>query len=147
MSENKKTLALSTKRERPIVRIDGVEYPLLAAEDLKLRDALWLEKTSPRISKLSMQVQEEDCPEEVAEQLAELVLRVSDIILAEVPPPVRARLTDMQKLAVIQAYMEGLAEEKEKAAAPFPAAASGAETGSPSSPGSSDSTVGAAPSG
>lgn len=110
MSETKKQepprpLDLSTQRERPKVRIDGVEYELVRPDDLTVSQALWLEKIAPKVDRLAKEIRDQGFDEAKAEELGREILKVSDIILGEVPAEVRARLTEMQKLIVIQAYI------------------------------------------
>lgn len=100
----KQVIALTTKRERLTIKIDGVAYELLEPEELKLKDALWMEKAALRIDSLMKQMQSEE-GEAATEELADLIFRVIDVLMAEVPTAVRAKLSDIQKLSVIQAYM------------------------------------------
>jgi len=103
-----------TKRERPSIKIDGVAYALTEPDELKLSDALWLERASKRMDELLKQMSD-DSEGAATDELGSLVFRVSDILMREVPEQVRAKLTDIQKLAVVQAYMNMLQAVASKA--------------------------------
>lgn len=138
-TQKSEPLSISTRRVRPTVKIDGVDYQLVCPEDLEVKDALWLEKTGPKINRLANQLRDGEYDEETAEQLGREVLHVSDIVLGEVPAEVRQRLTQMQKLMVIQTYISRLGG--------FGFFAGGPEDGAASSPGSAGSTEEAPPTG
>lgn len=132
---SKQLAAFSTTRERPSIKIDGVTYELLEPDDIKLKEALWMEKASRRIDAL-MKLMQEDENAEATEELADLIFRVTDILMREVPEKVKARLTDIQKLSIIRAYMDALAARREVASRPL----ADGEDGKPSSQNSSTST-------
>lgn len=130
---SKQIVALVTKHERMTIKVDGVVYELLDPEDLKLKDALWLEKIAPRIDSLLKQINESVEPDDATIELANLVLHVTDIIMGDVPKEVCNKLSDVQRLSIIQAYITSSTGDKVKR--PLPER----EVGEPSSQDSSAS--------
>jgi hypothetical protein len=114
---SKQLATFVTAHERPTIKIDGVVYELLEPEDLRLKDALWLEKAAKRIDALMKQMSDESS--DVTEELGDLIFKVTDILMREVPDKVKARLTDIQKLSVIQVYMTTLGKKEEGATRPL----------------------------
>lgn len=134
-------LELKTARERKAIKIDGVAYEMVETDELKLKDVLWLEKAGKRLKTAAAALSEEDSDEQSLQELSVLIRQFVAVIAPTLPGEVGAKLSDVQLMSIIFAYMEGAG------ATPFGktlAEMSGA-TGSTSSPGSSGST-GEAPS-
>jgi hypothetical protein len=123
-----------TQRDRPSIKIDGVAYPLIEPEDLKLKDALWLEKAAKRMDVLIKA--ELSSNDDALLEMTELIFKVTDLLMGDIPVAIRTRLSEMQKLSVIQAYM-GLLSPTVKKGEKAPLAEG--EDGKASSPDSSTS--------
>ena len=99
-------LDLSTKRERPQLRIDDVLYDLMLPTDLELKDVLWLQKAAKRIDQLQKRLEADVVSDAVGNEFEGLMNRFSNLILGEVPEEVRNLLTDVQRMAVVDTYAE-----------------------------------------
>lgn len=106
-------LDISTKKERPSIRIDGVPYELMLPADLELREVLWLQKASKRVTVLQKMLEKDDAPDAVAAEFEALLRRFANLILGEVPKEVCERLTDVQRMSVVDTYAELLKEQQE----------------------------------
>ena len=105
-------LDLQTRQERPSIRIDGTVYELILPSDLDLEEAIWLEKAGRKIGIFSETLKDDEKNEEAARQLRELLKRFVSILLREAPEEVIERLSDVQRLAVVNAYSQKIAQEK-----------------------------------
>lgn len=133
-------LDLSTKRDRPRIRIDGVLYDLMLPSDMELKDVLWIQKAGARIEKLQSVFKEDDeHDEDIAEEFERTLRRLADLVLAEVPKEKRDRLNDVQRLTVVDTYNRLVEKEKDSFFDPGVAPARD-ENGSKSSQASNDST-------
>lgn len=97
-------LDLSTKIVRPQIKVDDVNYDLMLPTDMALQDVLWLQKAGGHIDQLQKKLAKEDYNEAVAEELERTLHRFAGLILKAVPEEVRAKLTDTQLMAVVDAY-------------------------------------------
>ncbi len=106
-------LDLSTKRERPKIRIDGVLYELRLPTDLELKDVLWVQRVDKRIEYLQKKLEKDVVPDAVGEEFETLMNRFSDLILSEVPQKVLVLLSDVQRMAVVDTYAKLIKEQQE----------------------------------
>jgi len=104
-------LDLSTKKERPQIKIDGILYDLILPTDLELKEALWLERAGKQIEQLADKLRE-NYENVSASALQKVLDKFASILLAEVPKEIRAKLTDIQKFSVVEVYARLLQEEK-----------------------------------
>jgi len=133
MSTKKVVVSVETTTETSAtVSIDGVEYALVDAQDLELRDALWLAKAGRDIQEAG-----EDLSDEHIERLSRVLDRMVRVVLPTLKDEVFAKLKSKHKLAIAGAFTEAAGEG---GAEPRP-------SGIPSSPGSSDSTAAPEPTG
>jgi hypothetical protein len=134
MSEKRVAVSVSTANEvEQYVEIDGARYLMVGAEDLELRDILWLAKAGKQIQ----QAAGGDYSEEDIGRIEETLDRMIKTILPDLPFEVFARLKTRHKMAIVSAFTVAAAPSGE---APRP-------TGTEGSPDSSGSTAEAAPSG
>lgn len=119
-----------------VVRIDGLEFPLLSADLVPPIDGHRLMKYGRRLDALGSRP--ELTPEEEAE-LTELPDKMCRLILVA-PPDVLAALTDRQRTAIISTFLRGPLSQVPVESQP-PAAPSPSSTGANTSPDSSGSTV------
>ena len=134
MSEDKTApvLAISTAVDRQHVDIDGRAYDLATAEDMTLRDQMWLGRAGKQIKDSMTGSPADAITDEQLGEIEDLMNRVVRMALPSLPNEVFARLRDRHKIALAMAFMSaaGLAGETRQSA-------------TPSSPGSSDSMEGA----
>jgi hypothetical protein len=100
-------LDLSTLVERPTVRIDGVEYTMSVPEDLGLRDLTTVERLRNRVNKVMAKEDVTDADVETVARALETMVR---IILPELPGEVLARLSDVKRLAIVNAFRQAVGE-------------------------------------
>jgi len=85
------------------VRIDGDEYRLLLPNDLTLREQKYCQYVFHRVSKASA-ADDEKFDERRAGELDELINNTIAIILPDVPKETLAKITQRQKMAIIEAW-------------------------------------------
>lgn len=102
--------------ERPTVRIDGAVYAMALPTDFGLVEHARLQRLQAKAAALQALTDPSD--EDVAD-LARVVDDLAALVLPGLPAEVRARLGDMQRLAIVQAFRAALGQ----AATPAPAAA------------------------
>ncbi len=129
--------------ERPCVVIDGVEYEVRSFDELDLGDALRFSRQMAGLSKLAGL-----SPADAVNRLAEMDAKeVEDSIgfirtlsdrLLDAPPEIKAKLSDMNRMRLIQAVFT------QPAGITSPAPATPPSSSSPDSP---DSTAAVPPSG
>lgn len=134
MSGKRVAVSVSTETDdRMVVAIDGVEYELVDAEDLELKDALWLAKAGLQIQ----QAAGGDYSDDDIERLSGVLDRMVHAVLPSVPADVFAKLKSRHKLAIAGAFTEAAA----------PSGGATRRPGTEPSPESSASTADPEPSG
>lgn len=116
-------LDITTSRVRRIVKIDGEPYEIISTDELSFANAHQLRSFGQRLAEVFRSPDSTD--EQLVEASQQLDALVSRVLLA--PDRVRAKLTDIQKMQVLQAVFQ------------LPGAV-GQTSSQNSSPGSSDST-------
>lgn len=96
----KSLLNLSTKK-KDVITIDGADYDILGTDDLSLAESCRLTDLAARAQ---LAEAAGDTSPETIESLTAAITEITDIILQEVPPEVRARLSDMQRVSVVEAF-------------------------------------------
>ena len=96
-------LDLTTETDRPVVKIDGIGYPLRGSNDLTLEHFRFLERVSSRVGTLLTRAQSLKPAEE-----KELESRLREIakVALEAPPGVLAKLTAIQRIMVFKVFTE-----------------------------------------
>ena len=108
-------LDLSTKKDRPKIKIDGVLYDLMLPTDLELKDAFWLQRASSRIEDLQKKLAASDeYDDSVASEFERTLIRFSDILLTEIPIEVRKKLSDVQRLQICDVYAKLVVNEQKR---------------------------------
>ena len=134
MSTKRTVVSVTTATETTAtISIDGAEYDLVDAQDLDLKDALWLAKAGREIKAAA----EEELSDAAIERLDQVLDRMVRVVLPTLPDEVFAKLRSKHKLAITEAFTGA-------------AGVGGAEprpNGTPSSPGSSASTEAPEPTG
>ena len=131
MSDQDILLDLSTERRRENIAIDGKRYELMAMQDFQLQEYQWLAKQGALIQQLSGPgLTSADLPE-LTKLLNEVV---GKIIRARMPRRVLRKLTNTQKIDIMNAFTK-VAGIKEETARPTP------QHTPSSSPGSNASTA------
>lgn len=100
---DKTILDLTTETDRPVVKIDGIGYPLRTTNDLTLENFRFLERVSARVGALLQRAAALKPFEE-----AELEKRLKEItaIALEAPAPVLRKLTAIQRIMVFKVFTE-----------------------------------------
>lgn len=117
-------LDITTSRVRRIVKIDGEPYEIISTDELSFANAHSLSSFGQRLGEVFRSPDSTD--EQLVEASQQLDALVSRVLLA--PDRVRAKLTDIQKMQVLQAVFQ------------LPGVGSDPTSSQSSSPGSSDST-------
>ena len=103
---DKTILDLTTDTDRPVVKIDGIGYPLRTSNDLTLENFRFLERVSTRVgelltSKKSLSTRDDAELEQRLKEIARLAL--------EAPPAVHKKLTAIHRVMVFKVFTELLA--------------------------------------
>lgn len=107
MSDENKAFELRTDNERPTLKIDDATYHFRVRDDLSMREIAFVQFAGKRIGVLQDELQNSDSwSEEKADELEELVDRVARVVLHDVPDDILGKLSDMQKLNLIEAFSE-----------------------------------------
>lgn len=135
-------LNLDTLIERPSISIDGARYEIVSPEELPVITSYRLASRGRRFDKLMAL---EQLSEHQDKELGAIVRELSDIIMAPVPEQARIKLTEAQRLSVIEVFTTLLLRRRLGTAAAAvkdlaPALAS--RIGEMPSPASSGSTAG-----
>ena len=100
---DKTILDLTTETDRPVVKINGVGYPLRTTNDLTVENFRFLERVSARVGVLLTRAAALKPFEE-----AELEKRLKEItaIALEAPAPVLRKLTAIQRIMIFKVFTE-----------------------------------------
>ncbi|MBB5987434.1 hypothetical protein [Sphingobium lignivorans] len=130
-------LDLDTIVTRPSIRIDGALYHIVAPSELSIKQSHQLAAAARRLEELNKlpALRDDD-----AAELVRIVLDVSETVLAPIPADVRARLSDAQRMSVIEVFT--LLLLKERLGTVAATMTDQPSTGATSSPGSSASMGG-----
>lgn len=101
-------LELTTLVRRPKIAIDGERYEIRSPDELSVLDHQRLASLGTRLQKL-MDKAELTTPEE--KELGELIPTISAKIMVGVPIAIAARLSDEQRLKVIEVFTSLLPEQ------------------------------------
>ncbi len=97
----KPVLNLQTLIERPIVEIDDEQYEIASPDELSVVDLTRYGQWGAEITALS---QKKKLTSKKQDRLTELLHRLTNGIMVGVPPDVRAKLKDPQRLAVAEVF-------------------------------------------
>ena len=138
---DKTILDLTTDTDRPVVKIDGIGYPLRTSNDLTLENFRYLERVSLRVGELMTRSKVFTKGEN-----AELEQRLKEIakLALDAPPAVLRKLTAIHRVLIFKVFSELLAPELISAsrAATADQAPASRSPGKMQSPGSYASTAG-----
>lgn len=108
MAERKPLLDLTTLApERQFITIDGERYDLVLPSELGLKDALWLDRMSERGRQLAAKGADGFTDEEFKE-LDRLLDQAVQMIVLGLPDEVRARLTVIHKVRLLEVFTQAL---------------------------------------
>ncbi len=95
-------LDLTSDTSRPVVKIDGVPYPLRTSRDLTLQNFKFLERVSIRVGEL-LTLEDLD-----GEQEAELAARLKEIVdvCLDAPADVTEDLSDIHRVLIFKVFTE-----------------------------------------
>jgi len=95
-------LDITSETSRPLVKIDGVPYPLRTSRDLTLQDFKMLERVSIRVGELLT------LPDLDREQDLELAARLKEVVdvALEAPAGVKANLSDIHRVLIFKVFTE-----------------------------------------
>lgn len=112
-------LDLSTVADPRHVRIDGVLHTLRDPDALSLGQTTWMERNGPRLGELLQRADElTDEEDEEASTLLELAIRN----VLDAPEEVKAKLTVVQRVHVLNAFTTLRSDKRRPAGASAPAA-------------------------
>ncbi len=96
-------LDLTTDTDRPVVKIDGIGYPLRTTNDLTLENFRFLERVSARVGTLLTRAASLTTAEEL-----ELQKRLKEVaaVALEAPAPVLRKLTGIQRIMVFKVFTD-----------------------------------------
>ena len=96
-------LDLTTETDRPVVKIDGIGYPLRTTNDLTLENFRYLERVSLRVGTLLTRAAALKPMES-----AELEKRLKEVaaVALEAPPAVLRKLTAIQRIMIFKVFTE-----------------------------------------
>lgn len=135
-------LELDSLIERPKIKIDGELYEIAAPEELSVIDTQRVASLGRRLDNL---LKQEGAAQ--AKILQDTLGDIIAIVMSPVPADVRARLSDGQKMSVVEVFsMLSLARKTQLAGATIPQIlkaimANTGATGEKPQPGSSDTTA------
>jgi hypothetical protein len=128
---------------RSFIRVDGVEYRYRADMDLNLVDLARIERARDEIAGIRSEADGKATPEQ-AERLGELISEGVGLIMFDpIPPEVMAKLNDIQRLGILDAFTRATlraALQKSSKARAAARTRAGRSTSPTSSHGSSAST-------
>jgi len=96
-------LDLTTETDRPVVKIDGIGYPLRTTNDLTLENFRFLERVSSRVGTLLTRAASLTPAEEL--ELEKRLKEVAGVAL-EAPAPVLRKLTAIQRIMIFKVFTE-----------------------------------------
>lgn len=135
-------LNLDTLVVRPKISIDGRPFEILSPEELPVLTSHLLASKGARMEKLTMTA---ELGEDEEAELTSLVYEISDVIMGPVPADVRDKLSEAQRISVIEAFSTLLLKNKAGTAAALMASllpTAAKPTGEKRRRGSSASTAG-----
>lgn len=96
-------LDLTTETDRPVVKIDGIGYPLRTSSDLTLEQYRYLERVSARVGSLLSRSKSLTKIEN-----GELETRLKEIagVALAAPAPVLRKLTSIQRVMIFKVFTE-----------------------------------------
>ena len=97
-------------RERKAIEIDGVRYELTHPDDMSFREFVWMENTGEDVQRLLKGRLTEDRVDKVVGLIEDAVNKV----VIDLPKMVLKKLSDRQKMAIINAWGNAYKEENEK---------------------------------
>ncbi len=101
MAKTSPILDLDTLIKRPIIKIDGVNYEIISPDELSVLDHHRLMEQGKRLDAL---LSASEMGEEDEAEIKKLLVKITDWIMVGVPPEVRAKLTDAQRMDVGQVF-------------------------------------------
>ena len=90
-------LDLDTLIKRPIIIIGGVRYEILNPDELSVVDHHRLTTQGQRLDAL---MSDEEMDETTEQEVSQLLVEITDWIMVGVPPEVRAKLSDAQRMDI-----------------------------------------------
>lgn len=107
-------LKLETAFERPKITIDGDSYEIVSPGELSIQEGYRLRVLADRLANSKVAT---DLSDTAIEQLSLTLEQLCDIILQYVPADVRAKLSDANKLDVIEVFTMRLTADRTRLAA------------------------------
>lgn len=107
-------LNLDTLIDRPKIRIDGDLHEIVSPDELDVITSHLLAAQGRRMEEL---MKAGELSDDDKEELRSIIAQLSNAIMAPVPVPVRAKLSDSQRLSVIESFTALLLSKKAGTAA------------------------------
>ena len=96
----KPLLDLTTLTERPAILIDGNRYEILSPDELSITDSARFQKWGQKLQ----EVQTGDLEMENAGEISDILTKLTDWIMVDVPEDVRGKLSDAKRLLVAEVF-------------------------------------------
>ncbi len=96
-------LDLTTLIEQPTIKIDGVTHEIMHPDQLGILD---FQRLSAMAVRLALLTGKPDIDDGEAAELVKIIEDLSDRIMVGVPADVRAKLTEVQRIAVAEVFMK-----------------------------------------
>jgi len=100
-------LDLSTIHQRPTITIDGTRYGLKTWDDFGLLDVTYFQEVGKKALGMGNTITDEEVPE-----VAEMINGMIDKIVVDLPASVRDKLTDWQKIKIIEVFSEAVTPQE-----------------------------------
>jgi len=97
-------LTLATLVERPLIRVDKVDYALRLPDDFGLVELVRIQRMQRTLAGLLDAAPERELAEGEIERVAALLDELVALIVPDLPQAARGRLRDAQRLAVVQVF-------------------------------------------
>jgi hypothetical protein len=100
-------LNLTTEQDRPVLKIDGRAYHLATTNDLRFRDVAYMGWAGKRIQVLGEQIGDPSTyTDEAADEFERVLHKACAMALFDVPEEVYEKLTDNQRMEIMEAFNE-----------------------------------------
>ena len=103
--------------ERPLVRINHVDYELRTANDFSALELHRLDRLLPRVQELAGALEDQEATETQCEELSALLTSLCQLVFVELPAEELAKLGDINKLLVFKLFLELLPPSLQRARA------------------------------
>lgn len=109
-------LDLTTQHDRPVIKIDGIEYEMRVLDDLSLVDMHRIDRMGPRIEALGKKLEQRTSTDEEAIELSTMLVEGCRIVL-DAPVEIIDKVSDVGRLNIFKVFIERLLPQLQTASA------------------------------